>query len=152
MSTDGFDTSGSYVINQLVAGTYQMGFFGGCGNRGSYAPDWYDSQASENTATPITLATGQSFTANAVLQPGATITGKVTDAAGHGLSGICVDAVSPSDAELGPAAPAPPANSRHGSYTLSNLAPGQYLIDFGCGSSRRYGDQWFPRARQPGHR
>ncbi len=53
---EGFDTSGSYVINQLVAGTYQMGFFGGCGNRGSYAPDWYNNQPSENTATPITLA------------------------------------------------------------------------------------------------
>jgi hypothetical protein len=146
----GFDTSGSYSINQLVAGTYQMGFFGGCGNRSSYAPDWYDNQPSENTATPITLATGQSFTANAVLQPGATISGKVTDASGHGISGMCVDATSPSDVELGPGTAAPPANSRNGNYTLSNLAPGQYLVDFGCGSGGRYAEQWFPSAAAPG--
>jgi Carboxypeptidase regulatory-like domain len=148
-SYEGFDTAGSYVIDQLEAGTYQIGFYAGCGNRGSYAPDWYENQPSQNTATPITLATGQSFTANAVLQPGATITGRVTDAAGHGLSGICVAATAQSDAALG-TLPEPSPQSRHGRYTLSNLAPGQYLISFGCGSSRRYGDQWFPSAPTPG--
>ena len=147
---DGFDTSGSYSINQLVAGTYQIGFFGGCGNRRSYAPNWYDNQPSEDTAAPITLAAGQSFTANAVLQPGATITGKVTDSTGRGLSGTCVDAESLSDAGLGPGSPVPPANSRKGSYTVSNLAPGQYLVDFGCGLGGRYGEQWFPDAATPG--
>ncbi len=58
---EGFDNDGSYVINQLDAGTYQVGFFGGCGNRGSYAPNWYNNQPSENTATPIKLALGQNF-------------------------------------------------------------------------------------------
>src|SRR5262249_19189293 len=37
-----------------------------------------------------------------------------------------------------------------GTYTLSNLAPGQYLIDFGCGLGGRYADQWFPGAPDAG--
>src|SRR5262249_38933162 len=93
--------NGSYVFDRLPAGTYQAGFFAGCGSSGSYAPYWYDNQPSENTATPITLATAQAFTANAVLQPGATVTGKVTDASGTGLSGVCVDAAMQTDSAFG---------------------------------------------------
>ena len=85
---------GSYTIDQLSAGTYQVGFFSGCGNSASFAPNWYDNQPSEDTATPIAIATGATFTANAVLQPGATITGRVTNASGHRLSNICVDATA----------------------------------------------------------
>jgi hypothetical protein len=101
-----------------------------------------------NTATSITLAPGQTFTANAVLQPGATITGKVTDGSGHGLSGICVDAATETDAAFGPFFEAS-AESRHGSYIMSNLAPGQYLINFGCELGGRYANQWFPGAPTP---
>jgi Carboxypeptidase regulatory-like domain len=143
------DHNGSYVIDQLPAGTYQVGFFGGCGNSGSYAPYWYDNQPSENTATPISLATGQTFTVDAALRPGATITGKATDAAGKGLSGICVNAAMRSEAHFGPFFGAQ-TGTNHGRYTLSNLAPGQYLIDFGCGFGGRYGNQWFPGAPDAG--
>jgi hypothetical protein len=141
--------NGSYLVDQLPGGTYEVGFFGGCGNSGSYAPYWYDNQPSENTATPISLATGQTFTVNPVLQPGATITGKVTDAAGKRLSGVCVDAGTQSDAIFGPFYGAR-TGTQHGTYTLSNLAPGQYLIDFGCGFGVRYANQFFPGAPDSG--
>ncbi len=139
-------TGGTYVIDQLSAGTYQVGFVSGCGNSSSYAPNWYDNQSSENTATQITIATGATFTANAMLQPGATITGKVTDASGHGVSKICVDAVTPSEAEFFP--PFNEATQTHnGSYTISGLEPGQYIINFACPFGRqRYAGQWYPDA------
>jgi hypothetical protein len=141
----GSDTNGSYLVNQLVAGTYQVGFFSGCGNRGSYAPNWYDNQPTNNTATPIKLATSGTFpTADAVLQPGATITGKVTNTAGNALSRVCVDVTSPAEAGLGPESNA--STNSHGIYTISGLTPGQYLVNFGCGSDQRYADQWFPGA------
>ncbi|HEY2313493.1 MAG TPA: carboxypeptidase-like regulatory domain-containing protein, partial [Streptosporangiaceae bacterium] len=76
---------GSYVVNQLSAGTYEIGFFTGCGNSANYAPYWYDNQSDPSQATPIVLATGASQTANAKLRPGAAIAGTVTDASGHGL-------------------------------------------------------------------
>jgi hypothetical protein len=148
------DSGGSYVINQLDAGTYQVGFLGGCGNRGSYAPNWYDNQPSENTATSINVSAGETFTANAVMQPGATITGKVANTGGNTVSGVCVQAATVFDAEIEAEVGFPVSEAqtavRHGTYTLSNLAPGQYLIDFGCGSGARYADQWFPSAPTAG--
>ena len=141
----GLDDDGNYVINQLSAGTYQVGFTSGCGNSGNYAPNWYDNQPSENTATPITLATGATDDeVNAVLQPGATITGKVTSTAGHPLSDVCVSASVGSQAVLGPASQA--QTNRQGIYKISDLAPGQYLINFGCGLEGRYANEWFPGA------
>ncbi len=143
----GFDNNGSYVIDQLSAGTYQVGFTGGCGNTGSYAPNWYDNQPSDTTATPITLTTSETFTTNVVMQPGATITGKVTNAHGNGLNGVCVNAVPQFYAELGALAFESQAVTRHGTYMLSNLAPGQYLINFSCPfGQQKYGSQWFPDA------
>jgi len=130
-----------------VAGTYQVGFYAGCGTSGDYAPNWYDNQPSETTASPITLTTSQVFdTADAVLQPAATITGKITNTAGNALSGVCVDATTPLDAELGPVAGAS-AQSRKGTYTSSGLSPGQYLVNFGCG----YGGGT-PVSGSPAHR
>ncbi len=133
---------GSYVINQLPAGTYEVGFFGGCGTSGSYAPNWYDNQGSQSQATPINLAVAGTFTANAQLQPGATISGKVTNAAGHGLSGLCVGVATESEAQIGPVFQAEAA-THDGTYSIPNLAPGQYLVNFGCGGSLAYASQWF---------
>ena len=133
---------GSYVINQLSAGTYEVGFSGGCGNTGSYAPQWYDDQSSESLATPINLPLGGTFTADAQLQPGATIAGKVTNASGHGLSGICVYAATETQAELG-AVFQTLAVTHDGSYSIADLAPGQYLVNFGCQLDRTYANQWF---------
>ena len=141
----GLDSDGTYVINQLSAGTYQVGFSSGCGNSGNYAPNWYDNQPSENTATPITLATGATDDeVDAVLQPGATITGKVTNTAGHPLPGVCVSAAIASEAVFGPVSQA--QTNRQGIYKISDLAPGQYVISFGCGLESRYANEWFPGA------
>jgi len=143
---DGFDRHGSYSINQLSAGTYQLGFIAGCGNRGSYAPYWYKNQPSESTASLIPLTTGQSVTVDVRMHPGATITGKVTSG-GNALSGVCVFAASQSEGDLGGVSEVQ-TNTRHGTYTLANLAPGQYLINFGCGYGR-YAQQYFPGAPDP---
>jgi hypothetical protein len=148
------DNKGSYSVDRLATGTYQAGYFPGCGNTGSYAPNWYNNQASESTATSINLTTGPTirdvFTANIVLQPGATITGKITNIHGTALSNVCVDAVSQS-AEVGGFGSEALTFTRHGSYTMANLSPGQYLINFTCGfGPAKYADQWFPGAPDAG--
>ena len=139
----GIDDKGTYTIDQLPAGQYQVGFVGGCGNSGSYAPYWYQGQASDSTASWITLTTAQSFTLDVQMPPGATITGKVTTD-GHALSKVCVYAESESITDEGPLSVGE-TSTRNGTYTLANLAPGQYLVNFGCGPGR-YGEQWFPGA------
>jgi protocatechuate 3,4-dioxygenase beta subunit len=141
---------GTYVINQLAAGTYEVGFDGGCGNTGSYSPYWYDNQDDPSIATPIALATGQATTVNPVLQPGGTVSGTVTNAAGAKLSGICVTIASASDDFYVPANLLEEATTHDGTYSLPDLAPGQYLVDFGCDSSTTYGEQWFPDAADEG--
>ena len=143
------DDNGSYAINGLSAGTYELGFFGGCGNSGSYAPYWYDNQSDESLATPIKVAVGGTFTANAQLQPGATIAGKLTNASGRALSGICVYATTETDAEIGPVFVAL-AVTQHGKYSIPDLAPGQYLVNFGCQQDQAYANQWFGVAPGPG--
>lgn len=60
----------------------------------------------------------------------ATISGIVTAAAsGAGLAGICVDATSSSPGIV-------TTTAADGTYTISGLAPGSYMVMFGCGSSK----------------
>jgi hypothetical protein len=146
---DSTGDDGSYAITGLSAGTYEVGFSGGCGNSGNYAPTWYQNQADESLATPITVSTGGTAVASQQMLPGAAISGKVTDASGHRLSGICVSAATEIQAELGPIF-TQVSFTQHGTYTISGLAPGQYLIDFGCGQGSKYADQWFPGAPDTG--
>jgi len=147
---DSTGDDGSYSIIGLSAGTYEVGFSGGCGNSGNYAPTWYQNQTDESTATPVTLTTGGTQPVNQRMLPGAIITGTVTDASGHRLSGVCVEAATEDEAAFGPGFAEEFASTEHGTYTISGLAPGQYLIDFGCGASSKYADQWFPGAPDAG--
>ena len=151
----GIDNEGSYSIDRLNAGTYQVAYFPDCGSTGSYAPNWYNNQPSESTATSINLTTGPTisdvFTANTVLQQGATITGKVTNIHGNAVSNVCVDAATQSDAAIGSLASEGLTFTSHGSYKMANLPPGQYLINFTCGiGPAKYADQWFPGAPDAG--
>jgi Carboxypeptidase regulatory-like domain len=132
---------GSYFVNQLPAGTYQLGFSTGCNNSGNYAPYWYNNQDDISLATPIKLTRSASLTINAQMQPGASVSGTITDSHGRKLTGICVFAKATTGTGGFRV-----AFSTNGTYRLAGLAPGRYLVDFGCGISPRYADQWFPNA------
>ena len=133
--TEGFSVSardGTYSVDQLPVDTYNVQFTGGCGNRGSFAPQAYDNtNVLEPQNIDVTTA-GQAITGiDAAMQPGPIISGTVTDSAGHKLNGICVFAVTPSGIEYGISATA------HGKYRIMNLAPAQYQVIFtpGCGNN-----------------
>src|SRR5262249_25490502 len=82
---------GTYSATGLDPGTYTVRFAGGCGNKGSYLPQYYNGKLTQATADPITLTAGHVTTGiDAVMQPAATISGVLTDPAGHRLSGVCV--------------------------------------------------------------
>jgi len=94
-------TNGAYSITQLPTGHYEVEFFGGCGNEGSYAPQWYRGESSGMAADVIDVVAGKTTTGiNAVMQPGATVSGVVNDAAGHLLSGVCVGVANTSQLQL----------------------------------------------------
>ena len=147
-TSNGTLADGSYFVNELAAGTYQLGFSSGCGNSGNYAPYWYDNQSNPDLAANIKLTRGEPLTINAQMQPGAAISGSVTDSHGRKLWGICVTVATPLDAELFGGFEQI-AYSYNGAYHFAGLTPGPYLLDFGCGSSR-YANTWFPNAADPG--
>jgi hypothetical protein len=138
---------GSYSVDQIPPGTYYVQFFGGCGNKGSFAPQGYDN-TSVFEPQPITVAKpAETITGiDAALQPGATLSGTVTGPGGRKLTGMCVFAGS-TGGGVGFE-----ANSFGGRYWMTNLLPGNYrVIAFpGCPSNANYVAEAFgPQANPP---
>jgi hypothetical protein len=148
--------NGSYSMPQLPPGRYQVSFAGGCGNSGSYAPQYFTAQLSSEAAAKIRIGYGQTVTGvDASMAPGATITGKVTNASGHNLRGICPSLLTPQ--QLGaqgpitrsiPGGPIFPTSKR-GTYRITNLAPGPYYVLFSdCLGAVNLAPVWYSAASQ----
>jgi hypothetical protein len=144
-------SDGSYSINALPTGSYTVGFSGGCGNTGSYAPQYYNGQPNQGSANPVQLTAGQTTTGiDATMQPGATITGVVTDTGGNKLSNVCVSVSPVSDQRFGFFF-GRVAFTKNGSYTVQNLTPGLYAVSFECFGSATLAQQWFLSQSAAGH-
>lgn len=146
-ATTGAD--GTYTIDQLPAERTAVTFIGGCGNTGSYAPQYWNDQASQEAAGTVVVKPGHVTAGiNAAMLPGATISGKTTRTSGQAVGQVCVSAL-PADfagtaySQFG----ANVTTTGTGAYTLANLAPGPYAIVFwsGCEGISAYAaaQQWF---------
>jgi hypothetical protein len=148
---------GSYTVTQLPAGTYTVQFAGGCGNPGSYAPQGYHG-TNVNAPQAVPVGPAQHVSGiDAVMQPGATIRGRVTSRSGQGVRGACALVTTPGLQDFtGPIAvggfggvPALPAvdfemTAADGRYQSSNLQPGQYELAFaGCEAKGDLAAQWY---------
>jgi 5-hydroxyisourate hydrolase-like protein (transthyretin family) len=123
VTTMGTDPStGSYTVSGLPAGSYKVLFSSG----GPLLSQWYDNAPDAASATPVVVTVGGSTTADAVLQVGATVSGVVTDQAGHPVSNATV-LVHPANGQ-GYATGATTASD--GSYSIAGLAPGSYKVEF----------------------
>jgi protocatechuate 3,4-dioxygenase beta subunit len=146
---DRTNAEGKYSIIALQSGGYAVEFFGGCGNPGSFAPQYYRSQVNRGSADPVDATAGHTTPGiDAAMQPGGTITGVVTNAGGHPLNQVCVLIESPSVAQYGF-----PFNiqitRKNGVFTARNLIPGIYAVNFNCFFGREnLASQWFKG--QPG--
>ena len=82
-------SDGSYAVDALTTGSYTVAFSGGCGNAGSFSLQYYNGQTNQGSASPVHATAGQTTAGiDATMQPGATITGVVTDNGGNKLSNI----------------------------------------------------------------
>ncbi len=135
---------GTYRATGLNPGTYTVRFSGGCDNSGSYLAQYYNRKSTAAAADPVKLTAGHITTGiDAAMQPGATISGVLTDAAGHRLSGVCVGIDSRSDQFLSVDGEFTDIEfTTNGSYRASNLTPGVYAVNFGCGVGP-VASQWF---------
>jgi Carboxypeptidase regulatory-like domain len=127
---------GHYRVNGLGTGSVQLYFSAGCGNNGNYLPATVTTRATEGKVRGG---------ANAVLQPAAQIYGKVTNSAGTGLSGMCIDftGVLPPSLYFG--------TNGSGTYRISQLPAGTYELGFssGCGNSGNYAPYWYDNEEDP---
>jgi hypothetical protein len=139
---------GKYSIIALPSGKYTLDFSGGCGNPGSYAPQYYRGQDNLGSANQVSATAGHTTPGiNATMRPGGTITGVVTDASGNRLNRICVLVESPATLQYG--FPFNIESTKNGAFTARNLVPGIYAVNFNCFlGANKFPSQWF--SGQPG--
>lgn len=130
------DASGAYTVVGLPAGSYRV-TFSACVADMNYVSEWWDDKPSPSGADPVTLTDGASASGiDAALVPGATISGRVTSAAGAPLPGACVTATVGASS-YGKAAGA------NGEYTLTRLPAGTYSVEFSGCSAGDYVTEWW---------
>ncbi|HEX8305197.1 MAG TPA: carboxypeptidase regulatory-like domain-containing protein [Jatrophihabitans sp.] len=125
------DENGYWELAGLGAGQYTVCYDTTFTN-GNYRRGCYDSQPNgATTGTLVTVAEGQLTTVNDSLEPGATITGAVTDSTSSGLAWVVVWAVTPGGTRVRPV-----YTDDTGRYTLSGLDAGSYLVCFNANNAQ----------------
>jgi hypothetical protein len=119
---------GTYTISNLPPDSYTVEFDPTCG--GSIE----STDASQYTATPVTVTAGATYGGvNAVLAEYGSITGEVTDPDNPGgVAGVCVSVFSGAGGASGST-----TTDSSGSYTIGQLPPGSYTVQFdpSCGGT-----------------
>jgi hypothetical protein len=91
-------------------------------DEGRFLDTWYGGGTDVYSATAVTVGSAGATVEPIVVHTGASLSGRVTDAAGHGLGGIDVEAVDPDGG-------ARSTRTRNdGSYSFTRMAPGSYRI------------------------
>lgn len=136
------DSSGQYSVASLPTGEYKVSFADCLGS--VHTPQWFNGQPDFPSATTVHV-TVSAVTGgiNAALATNGAISGTVTDTSGHALADVCVSA---RPASIG--APVTATSDPSGSYTITGLPAGSYLVDFRSCSAATRGDihQWFSNA------
>ena len=131
------DESGSYTIGGLSAGSYRICFdtFNARGpSAEGYGAECHDNQPSLETADPVAVGGPGSVTVvNAVLAPGAAITGRVTGSDGAALEGVTVYATATDD----PMEQLITITRADGSYSVRNVYEGDYYVCFDAADLRQ---------------
>jgi Carboxypeptidase regulatory-like domain len=134
---------GSYQLTNLAPGRYLV-YLGdpGCALfPQALAPQWYDNQPTQRTATSVKVTVGaDTKIATATLASDGAISGNVTGTGNNPLAGACVIAYSTGQG----AAPVYSVTGASGSYAIANLTPGSYKVQFtsGCGAIGYRGQWW----------
>jgi hypothetical protein len=114
---------GRYRLGRLEASFYRVRF--GPPEGGNFLSTYFGGGASADSATSLWVAADHPETGiDAVLQPGATISGNVSDAAGGGaLRGVSVCAWSAAEYQCG-------ETDGNGNYAIPRLTAGGYKVEF----------------------
>ncbi len=126
---------GAYTFLGMESGTYTIEFVPSCYGPSPYAVDWYPNSPSQAKAAPVNVdAPATAGGIDVQLSAGGSITGRVTDAAGTGLGGICINPIeATTSGEV--VTFVETSTDAEGNYTVTGLPPGEAVLDFfsGCG-------------------
>jgi hypothetical protein len=136
---------GRWTMTGLDPGTYRVQFSPVCmAGFPQVAPQWFNDRAGPGSATPVRVAADKTTTGiDAMLPAPGSISGTVTDLANADVPGICVAALPEAHGMTAVSG----VTATDGTFTISDLAPGKYLVRFepGCGATG-YLTQWFNSA------
>ena len=120
------NSEGHYNVGRLPAGTFKVQFNAGSATSGNYVSEYYPDQRFIADATTIGVTAGETTAGiDAVLASAGTVTGRVTDGGGNGLSGIGVNAFDTlSDFYLAT------TTDLNGNYSIVNVPEGIYKVRF----------------------
>jgi 5-hydroxyisourate hydrolase-like protein (transthyretin family) len=127
---------GSFTVKRLEPGTYTLNFDPSGGND---LAEWWNNQPSQHTADTFEVAADSAVTGkDAGLAAGATITGTVVaDGDSSPLSGVEVTAVTAEGSYEHSA-----ATDESGRYTIGNVKPGEYTLQFRDWSNDHASEWW----------
>jgi len=136
--------AGTYRIGNLGTGKYTVSFSPGCGSPDNFLNQWFDGQSSSAKADLVAVKAGDTTSGiDAKMLAGGTLTGTVTNA-NRPLLGMCV-------AVFGTAGGGSARTSITGSFTVSGLGTGKYIVEVSttCASENlgNYASQSTPAAR-----
>ncbi len=127
--------NGEYTIYGIQTGTYTIEFQP---VDKPYATQWYSDKRRQNEATAIVVQPSANIPEiDGTLEPDATITGKVTSPTGRPLEGVRVFATAVGGESSGNA-----VTAAGGVYTLEDLPPGEYTVNFQA-QGKYFAQQWF---------
>ncbi len=135
------DAAGHYAMTGLPAGTYYLSFSGDAGNLDFVTEQWNDKR--EERGDPIVVGASETRAGiDAALAEGATIAGRVTDAAtGLPVAGfpVCAFATTPKG-ENGRCS----RTDAEGNYSLNGLRElPNFQVEFSSRGELNYQDQWY---------
>ena len=148
---------GTYSLNNLGSGTYQVSFNGCQGSSGSWVQQFWESASSQSTATLVNVTAPTTVTAiDAAMVAGGTITGTVTGG-GVPQQGICVSVDTGQPSRFGGGSSLNTSTDNSGNYSLLGVPVGHsYKIRFdnnrNCPSQGNIGSwvtQWYNGCSQP---
>lgn len=115
------DANGDYTVTDLAAGEYKVKFDADY----NYIDEWYNDKSDFDSADTVTVtASGAATDINAVLEFGGSISGKMTDAGGTGISGY-VEVYDSNQKRI-----AFEWTEANGEYTATGLPTGNHKVKF----------------------
>jgi hypothetical protein len=132
------DENGDYTVKGFPGGSYKV-YFNATTSSENYIPEWYNNKDSFANGDTISVTAGQTVTGiDAVLVPGCSISGTVTDTSANPIQLVEVYACDMAGNYIFGG-----YTDSSGNYEVNGLLPGSYKVLFYPYELNHYGVDWY---------